>query len=323
VTFLQIKQRIARRTNKIGASDTLDTLTDTRLGEFINETHKAILRRPGMESLRHGIVTIASVASQQAYALPTEGVARINRIWETTNDRKLVMKTLAWLREQDPDPQQGTPWAWVPTGYAEVQAQPADASQVFVKSTSASDIGLAYVEVIVSTGHTRTLSVTMTGTTAVTLSASVSNIVQVTKFYLAAAAVGTVTLHEDSGVGTELARISIGKRRAQHYAFLLHDIPSSVITYTCDILRGIPEMSVPTDEPLLPEDFHDLLIDGALLKELTKADDPQRWRAVNESFTDGLNALQSFVTNHPDHVLTWGSHLPQRSRLGAYYPAGS
>lgn len=320
MNFLTLKTRFARRTGKATAS--LDSATSARAADAINEVHRAILRRPGMAPLRSGLMTVASVAGQQAYALPTEGIARINRIWDATNQRKLEYRTLDWLRTADPNPQQGTPWAWVPTGYVEVHTQPSNASSLFVVSTSAADTTQTVtIEGFVTGGYYRTATVTLTGTTAVNVSSAISTFVQVTKFYLSATCAGTVTLTEDSGSGTALGQITIGKTRAQYYAFLLEDIPSSVVTYTCDVLRGIPDMSAATDEPLLPEDFHDLLIDGAELKEMRKQDDPQRWRMVHDSYQQGLAALESFITAHPDY--TPNATMGATSRLGGWFPAGS
>ncbi len=319
MTVLQMKQRLARR---LGANATsIDTLTAQRYADALNEAHKSLLRKPGMESLRYAYLSFASVANQKVYALPTEGVARINTISETTNDRTLSYRTLDWLREVDPDPQASTPWAWIPLGYTEVHTQPSNASEIFVDSTSASDTGTAYMECIITGGYTRLLSVTMTGTTAVSLSSAVTSVVQITKFYLSAAAVGTVTLNEDASGGTELSRITIGKSRAQFYQFQLYMTPADVITYYVDVTRGIPEITNNTDEPLLPEDFHDLVVDKAEQKLLRQADDPARWSTLRAEIDRGEKELHNWVVNHPSWRPQWGGPTLEYSRLGAFYPA--
>lgn len=321
MTFLQMKQRLARRRGANASS--LDTLTNTRYGDALNEVHRMLLRKPGLESLRYAMLTFASVANQKLYALPVHGVARVNRITETTNDRKLTFKTPDWLDTVAPDTTTvtGTPWAWIVRGYTEVHTQPSDASAVFVDSTSASDTGTAYVEGIRTGGYYGTASVTMTGTTAVQVG-SISDFIAITKFYLDTAAVGTVTLHEDASGGTELSRIAIGDARAQFYTFQLFPTPAAVITYTCDVLRSIPDMSNNTDEPLIPEDFHDLLIDLAERKELRKQDDPNRMLLLDRDIKQGTDGLLSFVANHPDWRPKWTDSQPTGiSTLGAFYPA--
>ncbi len=318
MNFLQLKQRLARRRNDNATS--FVSLTGSRYADALNESQRQILRMPGLESLRRATLTFASVASTQQYALPVQGVARIDRIWETTNDFKLCFKPMGWLRESDPDPVTGTPWAWVPAGYQDVHTQPSNASSVFVDSTSASDTGTAYVEGITTGGYHQSKSVTMTGTTAVNISTAVTDWILITKFYLSTAAVGTVTLHEDASGGTELSKIAPGDVRAQFYSLFLYPTPSAVVTYFADILRTIPDMSNDTDEPLIPEDFHDLLLDKAEMKELRKADDPKRWEMLRGSVARGEADLKTFVINHPDWRPTWGDEPARHNRLGAQFP---
>jgi hypothetical protein len=322
MTFLQLKQRLCRRTGKNASS--IDTETGTRLGQFLNEAHRELLTMPGTEALRSGIVSFASVASQQMYALPTSGIARINRIWETTNDRKLSRKTLDWLRANDADPQTSTPWAWVDVGMAEVSAQPSDASEIFVDSTSASDTNTAYLEGVDSLGFRRTASVSMTGVTAVSLSTTITTWKQIDKFYLSAAAVGTVTLHEDASGGTELARIPIGAQYAEYSSLLLYPTPSAVVTYYADVTFGLTEMANDTDRPRVPEDFHDLILDIAELRELTKTDDHQRYAKQLRHIEQRKRDFRHWVYSHPDEVrIATGPTLEARSSLGPYFPAGS
>ena len=317
MTFLQLQQRLARRRG--ATSSTLVSATATRYQEALNETHRAILRMPGFEQLRRATVTFASVADTQQYALPMDGIARVERIFETTNDRSLQYHDIGWLRANDPDPVSGTSWAWIPAGFQEVHTQPSDASQVFVKSTSTSDATTttassstdvtAYVEGIITGGYARTTNVAMTGTSAVSLSSAITNFIRITKFYLSTAASGTV-----------LSKIAVGDSRAQFYSVFLYPTPSSVITYTADILRTVPDMSNDTDEPLLPEDFHDVLVDGAELRELTKQDDPNRWVLLQQRYNDGVRDLRSFVINHPDWSPQWGGGTAGISRLGSEFP---
>lgn len=314
------RELLIRLAERRGANQRLNDTTKRRYRNSVNEAHRQVLRMPGMEALRYASLTFASVADQKLYALPTQGVARINRITEQTNDRKLEYRTPAWLDSVAPDPTTGTPWAWIPKGYVEVHTQPADASAVYVVSTSASDTAVAYVEGIRTGGYYSSTRVTMTGTTAVAVG-SITDFIAITKFYLANAAVGTVTLKEDSGSGTELSKIAIGDVRGQFYGFQLYNTPSSAITYTADILRSIPDMVNDADEPLIPEDFHDLLIDMAEMKELRKQDDPDRYAMLVGDVKRGQDALKSFVISHPDWVPNWDGNRGQMSTLGAWFPA--
>ena len=321
MTFLQLKQRLARRR---GANDTsIQTATAARYTDELNEAQRAILRLPGMDPLRYGSITFASVQGTSLYALPTSGVARINRIMDATNRLTLQAVTLDFVRASNPDPDnnQGTSWSYAPVGYVEAHTQPSAASTLVVHSSSASDTTqTVYLEGIINGGYYRTATATLSGTGSASFSPSTSNWVQVTKCYLSAAPVGTVTLHQTSTSGTELSRIAPQQTRAQFYAVLLNPQPSAALTYTCDFLRSIPDMANDTDEPLLPADFHDLLLDGAELRELKKQDDPDRWRLVQANYQDGVRALRAFVINHPDWRPVLGQHEVGLSTLGPWFP---
>lgn len=318
MNFLTLKQRLARRRNK--NATTLDSATDTRLGDFLNESHRELLSEVGMARLRDDILTFATVASQQRYAVVEQGIAKIHRIWETTNDHRLKKRSLAWLRETDADPPTGVPDYWIPLSSTQVAVQPADASEIFVKSTAAGDTGTCRIEGIITGGYRRTASVTMTGVTAVSLSTLITSFIEIDKFYLSVAAVGTVTLHEDSGTGTELARLAIGDAYARYLSFLLYPTPAAVVTHSMDVTRSIADMSQDFDEPLIPEDFHDLLLDMADLKELTKGDDPDRHRLVEAHRVKRRNEFREWVFGGGDPED--GSDASGGSNLGSWFPAG-
>ena len=82
--------------------------------------------------------------------------------------------------------------------------------------------------------------------------------IEVTKFYLSAVAAGFVTLFDAAVAGNELARIEIGKAYSRYVGIQLFPTPSAAVTYYVDYTRVIPDMVNPADEPLLPEDFHEL-----------------------------------------------------------------
>lgn len=307
-----------RRLNK---SETPDTATKNRLVGFLNEAYREVLSLPGIQRLRDDTLSFASVANQARYALPW--VPKINRVFETTNDRLLQPMTLSDYRAIDPDPSSttGTADCWVWAGYTPVAVQPSDASSLYVKSTSASDTNTCYLEGETSGGYPRAVSVLMTGTTAVNVSSAVSDWVRVTKVYLSAAAVGTVTLHEDSGSGTELARIGIGQTSQRYCSLYLYPTPSSVVTYTADIVVGITDLAQDNDEPRLPADFHDLLVLGARVREYEKLDDA-RLTIASQQFESRKRDLMYWLaeTGHSDLTTRMGMG---RSRLGPNFPAGS
>jgi hypothetical protein len=121
-----------------------------------------------------------------------------------------------------------------------------------------------------------------------------------------------------------LATIPIGQQFARYMAIQLWPTPGSVITYHVDYTRVIPDMVNAADEPLLPEDFHDLLVEGALVKEWTKKDDGDRRAEAKRVFEAGERELQSWVQSNADTVASLRpAGLSRFSQLGASYPAGS
>ena len=299
-----------------------DAATKARLVGFLNEVHRELVTLPGMQSLRDDTLSFASVVSQAAYTLPW--TAKVHRIFETTNDRLLVPMSLAQYRAINPDPANnpGTPEAWIWTGYVPVSAQPSAAVALFIDSTSASDTGLCYVEGETSGGYPRQTSVTMTGVTAVNVLAAVTDWTRVTKVYLATAAVGVVTLHETASGGTELARIGIGQTSQRYVRLLLYPTPSAVITYTADVTLGITDLAQDTDVPRLPDDFHDLLVAGVMVREYEKTDDPRLTISMHR-YETRLAHLSLWLHRVGD--APWQGQTRQfgRSRLGPWFEAGT
>lgn len=314
-----ILSQVALRLNRATSYTSLDTATKTRLVGFVNETHRELLSLPGMQKLREGVATFDSVVGQAEYALPW--VAKVNRLYETTNDRLLVPISVSEYRRRDVDPDQGTPDAWVWIGYDVVAKHPSNASSVFVKSTSASDTNTCYVEGEITGGYARAVNVTMTGTTAVNVSSAVSTWTRITKCYLSAAAVGTVTLHEDSGVGTELGQITIGQTSQQYLRLALSPTPSSAITYIGETQMGITDLGQDTDTPRLPADFHDLLVLGAMAREYEKSEDG-RLQVAEERYRRRRSDLLYWLHEAADSTQLVSTGR-MGSRLGSWFPAGS
>lgn len=292
-----------------------------RILTFINQRHRQLLTMPGMDKLREGQITFATVANQALYGLGPS-VSRIKTIYDTTNDIKLVERDLSWLRWQDPSLfVSGTPTVWIPRGFEQVQSQPSAATGLYVDSTSAGDTGTAYIEGVRTGGYRATASVAMTGTTNVQIG-TLTDWIQVDKFYLSTAAVGTVTLETAASGGTVLATIVAGQTYARYLRIQLWPTPSTAVTTSVDYTQEIQDMANATDQPLLPEDFHYLLSLGARLDEYEKADDDRR-EALLRDWELGVRRLREYVVNNPDKIIIPGMGDPGISNLGPWYPRGA
>lgn len=322
---MTLSEMLADCYQKLDYATSPQTAVTTRLTGLLNETLAEVVSEPGIGAWiarQTPPLVVASVANQAVYAIPSPGLDRIDAITDRTNDRRLDMRTFDWYRHVEPDPaaNTGTPEAWVPMGFSAVLKQPSNASQLFLDSTAAGDTQVATITAMMSDGHVRTITATLTGTTGVTLSATHTTIVQVQRFTLASAAVGTVTLTEDAEGGTILATIPIGKSHSRYTQFALWPTPSAAVDYYLDGDWQPATLSVTTDEPPLPGRFHRVLVDGALWREFVKRDDT-RADYQRQAYRKGLSDLRYYLTCPPDFLPTKGAGTMERSRYGAYYPA--
>lgn len=309
----------ALRLNKV-APASMDATTQARLLGFLNQRQRRLLTLPGLRHLREATVTVASVASQPDYVLAN--VAKISRMFETTNYRVLYELSQQDYRLVQPDTAiTGTPEAFVWTGRQTVARQPSNASSVFVKSTSAADTTqTAYVEGVITGGYPVSASVTLTGTTAVDVSTATTAWTRIDKVYLSAVAAGTVTVLEDSGSGTELARITIGQTATDYVGFALWPTPAAVITYQVDIMRAVTDLAQSSDVPVLPEDFHDVLLLGCVMDEYQHLSDARYGVAASE-YQQRVGEMQYWLSENAMGRTIRALQRP--SQLGAWYPAGT
>ena len=127
-----------------------------------------------------------------------------------------------------------------------------------------------------------------------------------------------ITVYDASADGNTVATIPIGKLYPQYYCVQLYPTPDAAITYYVDGAQRLVVMDDTLDTPVLPEEFHDLVLYGALVLEYEKQDDP-RVALADRLYREGLTALKYAIASEG----TFGSGAQARySRLGAWTPAG-
>lgn len=296
----------------------------TRIRRDLNDAVRVVLSEPGMDRLLDSDqpATFASVANQTRYGLPD--IAAIRHIFEQTNDWILRVMSLADYRRIEPDPvnHTGTPTHYVPIGRVAVAVEPSTASELFIKSTSASDVGMAFIEGTITGGYTRTVSVRMTGVTAVSFSTAITSFIDVTDVYLSTPAVGTVTLTQTSGAGTELSRITIGQTRQTYLGFYLWPTPAAAITYLVDYRKTFTEMVQNTDEPPFAPEFHPMCPAYARMRECERRGETDQIAIAASQWNRWLSRLKYAVRSDPDDLPVAGrGRRVGHSRLGSYTPA--
>jgi hypothetical protein len=302
----------------------LSTVTRARLLRYLNQGLRRVLAMPGMALVANSDppFTFASVADQPRVVLP-ESVRDMSTLTERDNDTRLRPMTLDIYRRLAPDPTQvtGTPTHYVPLGRVALATLPSNASELFVKSTAAGDTNQCTLRGVITGGYQRDASVTMTGATAVSLNTAITSWIDVSDWFLSVPAVGTVTLHEDSGAGTELARITIGQTRPHYQGLYLYPTPSGAVTYYVDSRRRTVELKTDDDEPPWDEDFHWILSTYARMRQYEKTKDA-RYTIAKEEYQAGVNALIHRTTCPPERLPVPGPVLDRGSNLGPWFPPG-
>lgn len=303
------------------------TAVVTRFQGFVNTTHRQILGTPGFDTLRTAPpLTFASVANQSRYGLPP-AVSRIDAIVDRTTALKLKQVELSAIREEDPAAvNTGPADRFAVRGYQQVQTQPTAATGLWAVCSANDTTTAVNVETVRTGGYRYTGTATLNGTTRVQIGTvgTFTDHIEVDKFYLTpvgTASIGTVSLYDAAAAGNELARIAIGGTFARYLTIVLYPTPASVITYYVDYVRDVPDIVNVNDEPLLPQDFHYLLVEGALIKEWTKANDADRRAMAEKDFAKGMSALKYYVNCPPDFLPSRGGSVMERSRFGANFPA--
>lgn len=315
--------------DRLGFDANPDPAVTRRFRRYINDAHREVLGKKGFQRLRRRTLTAVCVANSPYMVMPQAANAIIV-IADRTNNRNLTPISLQDLRYRDP----GLNFSGsIPDSYAIINMaacvalDPSAAASLFIISDSASDgSGLAVnIEGITSAGVVRRASVALNGVTAVNIDANCTTWVAVTKFYLSGSAAGNVTLHQTSGVGTELALISKGRSYPRYTQIHLSPTPSAAATYYCDVELHIEDMVNVTDEPLIPEDYHRLLESGALKREFLRRKDMAELSVEQATWRDTLADLQVWVRARGG-VSTGGqrgSSGRQFSQLGSMFQSGS
>lgn len=125
MTLLEIETELARETGK--NYSTLDANTKARFLAAINRHYRRLASLPGLQHLRDTTTTFPSVAGQAEYQIGS--VAKIKRIWDTTNRRELRPMSMAQYRTISPEAiadNQGTPDFWIWESYSGTSTQKFD-----------------------------------------------------------------------------------------------------------------------------------------------------------------------------------------------------
>lgn len=315
--------------DRLNFNATPDSAVTRRMRGYINDAHREILGKKDYSRLRRKTLTCASVALSPLMTMP-QAATKILNIADRTNNRNLDPISIQDLRFRDPGLNFGStiPDSFCVINISSCVAQdPNAADSLFAVSDSAMDgAGLSVnVEGILSNGTYRRAAVALNGLTAVNVDTACTTWLYITKFYISGGAAGNVTLHQTSGVGTELGRIVKGRSFPRYTIVHLSGTPAAVYTYYVDVDVHVEDMVNVNDESLLPEDFHWLLETGALKREFQRRQDMQSFGVEQSTWKTGLGDLADYLRARPG-VSTGGQrggNRPRGSQLGPWFQAGS
>lgn len=297
----------------------------SRLTGFLNDTQREILTKPGLLRLRDSVTPITATASVARSGMPPV-VSRINGITDRTNNRQLYQTTIKAIRRLDPAQANlsTAPECYAPAGYVEVQFQPTAATGLWAVATAA-DTTTAYIETITTGGYPYRDSKALNGATRVAFGAIATRTdhVEVTRFYLAAVTTTYVSLYNSATVGVELARIEPGRTFARYDAVEWYPMASADTTLYMDYTRVITDLVNGFDEPLMPSDFHQVVVDGAKAQECLFMNDARYAVAMGE-YQSGIQRLTDWVMDDGDRLTSMRPMRRARSSLSGLstqYPA--
>src|SRR5262249_40506469 len=145
------------------------------------------------------------------------------------------------------------------------------------------------------------------------------------KAYLDLPTIGNVSVYDASVGGNELIRIAAKRYQVDYLTNVLWPAPSAVWTFYVDYTRDMLNLMQPTDRPLLPEDFHDLVLMGARYSDYEFKKDLASMKVTREEMLSRASALFNWVNNNPDQILVPGQQ-PRGTRfsnLGSWFPSGT
>jgi hypothetical protein len=321
MTLSQIQAKVYSRCSLPSVPD---AVVVSRILGFINDEYRTLMRKRQMARFRRVVgLPVSSTANNPYMAMPY--VCRhIYAIQDRTNQRNLDEYSLMDLRNLDPALIyiSSFPYAYAIVNYnSPVFLQPPiTGDKLFIKSDNVGDVGVGFIEGIVVGGFPTQQTFTMNGTTAVQLPLLASWI-EVQKLYLVTAAIGNVSLVQTSGVGTTLSTISSGQTSARYTVVQLYPEPSGVVTYFLDAEIAIFDLANATDEPLFFEDFHDILVDGALMREYEKREKPVLYAQAKSRRKDVQDDLFLYLARNKARRNL--GQMGRWSQLGPYFPPGT
>ncbi len=303
------------------------TVVASRITQFINDTHREILQDKHFAPYRRLLLTCVSVANTPFMAIP-RSVVNIFTLQDRTNNTTLTERDMLWIRSLDPGLRATAANPWVYAKYnaaAAVIIQPSAASALWIASSSAADTvnPVCTISGFRSSGGPFSVTAQPNGLLGQAVPIY-TDITSVTKFVLNSNSVlGDISLYQTNLAGARLATIPLGNTSSRYNLLHLYPTPSAVTTYNLDAEVHIDDMSLDTDEPLVPEDFYELLIIGVKKREYELREKMEKlWGATKAEWIEERKKMVNFVSRQSGLPIQTG-YDRRFSQLGPWFPPGT
>jgi hypothetical protein len=322
MTLLDIERDICRRLDKNAVN--LDPETKARLDTFINDVYRELLRLDGI-NLRDEWMPFNTISGQDRYVLP-QSVTQIYRITDRSTGRGLRQVPVTSMRDADPQARTiGPPIYYAVLSEGGIQRQPGGTDLELI-SVSNQPISAAIVISYEDTsGFMRTVTVQMNDQSNAALPPEIRRVYSCaydlsTPIPLASG----VVLREKVALRT-IAILPAGAGTSglalHQWVLVLWPTPQGIYNYGIDFVYPRRPLTNSGDEPMLPEEFHTLLVWGGCREECLKMDD-DRLGYYKDKYEDDVKRLRAFL--HQSRGQRWvpsGGRVRPISDLPGNYPA--
>ncbi len=314
MTFDELIGQVGQRLGYANASS-IPATVKVRLLAFMDNRHRQVVTKvPKLRDITNAPL-FTTVSGQQAYSLPPS-VKAVKSLFDITNQRILYPVDSGLIRQLNPGGANnnfGLPGRFADIGYVPYQLKPPSANALYVVSSTTDTVNVS-VEYLRTGGYPSSATVTLTGATPVQVGTN-ADITDITKFFLAGAPAGFVTLRFANGAGTVLSTLAPRQTFARFRGILMDPAPNANLLYTADYTREITSATTDTnDEPLIDTDWQWILVSGVLMDEFNKMSDP-RYSDAKTEWEQGMKDLTSDMMNIDNWVV-----VPNRGLLPAPYP---
>jgi hypothetical protein len=303
----------------LGHPTSPDSDITTRYNRWLNQAHREILQKKHFRRFKRRALTMATIASSPYIAIP-QATSRIFSVRNTAQDREIVFRDMAWVRRMDPGLNNTTsdPEVYAVYSYSSpVMRQPSAASAIWVDADGATT-ETVHLQGVLSTGYQKSVSTAMTGTTAKAIAAD--TFIAINKFFLAVAVAASDVFITEGSAGAELARIPMGRTYSRYTLLYLWPTPTSVITLNIDAEVNVEDLAIAGDEPLIPIEFHEMLIAKVKSKEYERREKLTLKRESDARYQVLLNDFYTYVSQMESPS---GQESRGFSQLGPFYESGT